>query len=87
VTPGQPPGGPVLQVPLDVLAAEIEFAVAYLRACNPGEDLTGRYRSELARLIADMLAERAGQGLSGMVITAGAEAASSGPGPASAAPA
>ena len=73
-----PPGGPVLQVPLDVLATEIEFAVAYIRACNPGEDLTGPYRSELSRAIGDMLAERAGRGLSGMMIVTGRETGSAG---------
>ena len=84
--PGDQPQGPALQIPLDVLATEIEFAIAYIRACNPGEDLTGPYRSELSQSMAVMLAERAGQGLSGMAIIAapGTVPASA---PASAAPA
>jgi hypothetical protein len=62
--------GRALQVSGDVLAGEIEFAIAYFRACNPGRDLTGEDRAEFARMITGMLFERAEQGLPGMMILA-----------------
>jgi hypothetical protein len=61
--------------PEEALAGEIEFAVTYLLACNP--DLPpsalliarplGR-RAEFCQMIAELLAERAEKGLSGMTL-------------------
>jgi hypothetical protein len=54
-------------VPAGALTGEIEFAIAYTVACNPGRDLLHEPdRRLLAEAIADMLIERAGNGLSGM---------------------
>jgi hypothetical protein len=73
----------VFSCPEDGLAREIELAVTYLAACNPGippsafllpESLGGR-RAEFSRMIAGLLTERAEKGLSGMAL---AEAASHG---------
>jgi hypothetical protein len=64
----------VFTCPEDVLAGEIEFAVTYLAACNPGwpsgllmPEPLGR-RAEFCALVAGMLTERAEAGLSGMTI-------------------
>lgn len=62
-------------IPAAVLADEIEFAIAYIRACNPDRDLTGTDRKLLAAQIVAMLTERAEAGLSGMRIVAGEEIA------------
>lgn len=62
-------------IPAAVLADEIEFAIAYIRACNPARDLTGEDRKLLAAQIVAMLAERAQEGLSGMRIVPGEEIA------------
>jgi hypothetical protein len=57
-------------IPRAALVPEIEFAIAYTRACNPDRDLTGEDdRGLLAAAIVDMLYERAASGLSGMRIT------------------
>jgi hypothetical protein len=53
-------------IPGGALTAEIEFIVAYLRACNPGRDLTGTDRKAFAEQITALLLERADAGLSGM---------------------
>lgn len=55
-------------VPGAALVPEIEFAIAYIRACNPDRDLLGADRELLAAAIAGMLRERAESGLSGMRI-------------------
>lgn len=55
-------------VPRAAVVPEIAFAIAYTRACNPDRDLLGEDRELLAAAIADMLAERAGAGKSGMRI-------------------
>ena len=49
-----------------VLEAEIEFAIAYHRACNPGRDLLGEDRRLFAEAIVWSLFERAEHGMSGM---------------------
>lgn len=67
-TESRGPEGGALGVPRDVLAGEIEFAIAYTVACNPGRDLLGADRKLFAEAIADMLFERAGAGLSRMLI-------------------
>jgi hypothetical protein len=62
--------------PEEVLAGEIDLAVAYLTACNPDIPPSalliarplGR-RAEFCQMIAAMLAERAERGLSGMAIS------------------
>jgi hypothetical protein len=54
-------------IPAAALAGEIEFAIAYTVACNPGRDLLHEPdRALLAEAIVDQLAERAARGLSGM---------------------
>lgn len=54
-------------VPAAALAGEIEFAIAYTVACNPGRDLLHEPdRRLLAEAIVAMLTERAVSGLSGM---------------------
>jgi len=59
--------------PVGALAAEIEFAIAYTVACNPGvisvSAEPGGHREQFADAIAAMLTERAGHGLSGMTLT------------------
>ncbi len=67
-------------IPAAALADEIEFAIAYIRACNPGRDLTGEDRKLLAGQIVAMITERAEQSLSGMRIVAGEEIAGHSPG-------
>jgi len=63
---------PVICVPESELAAEIELAIAYTVACNPGRagellmTPPGGCRAGFAAQIAAMLAERAARGLSGM---------------------
>jgi hypothetical protein len=61
--------------PEKALAAEIEFAIAYIVACNPdrirellGPEEQGGCRPQFAGQIAAMLTERAGTGLSGMTL-------------------
>ena len=58
-------------IPAGSLAAEIEFAIAYTVACNPGRDLLGEDRKAFAEAIVDMITERAGEGVSGMRIVPG----------------
>ena len=59
----------VVTIPLEVLAAEIEFAIAYTAACNPDRvRITQRGRGQFAAQVAAMLSERAGNGLSGMTL-------------------
>jgi hypothetical protein len=56
-------------IPSAALTGEIEFAIAYTVACNPGRDLLHEPdRRLLAEAIVAMLYERAGAGLSGMRI-------------------
>lgn len=63
----------ILSVPEEILAAEIEFAIAYTVACNGDRRYellrsasSGGRRADFACAIAAMLLERAGNGLSGM---------------------
>jgi hypothetical protein len=58
-------------IPSGVLAGELEFAIAYVRACNPDRDLLGADRKLFAQALIDMLFERAGSGQSGMRVTSG----------------
>ena len=60
-------------IPAKYLAAEIEFAIAYTVACNPGRDLLGEDRKAFAEAIVGMITERAGEGVSGMRIVPGEE--------------
>lgn len=61
-----------LTCPEDKLAGEIEFAIAYTVACNPGvislSAEPGGHRKQFAEAIAGMITERAGHGLSGMTL-------------------
>lgn len=57
----------------DVLIGEIEFAIAYCRACNPDRDLLGADRKLFAAAIVAQLLERAEAGLSGMRVIPGTE--------------
>ena len=56
--------------PEEALAAEIEWALTYTMACNPGRGIfASGDRPLFAQAIARMLAERAEKGLSGMAVT------------------
>jgi hypothetical protein len=56
-----------ITIPAGALTGEIEFAIAYTVACNPGRDmLHPPDRRLLAEAITNMLIERAEAGLSGM---------------------
>ena len=55
-------------IPAKALPGELEFAIAYLAACNRNRDLLGEDRKAFAQAIVDLLFERAGEELSGMRI-------------------
>jgi hypothetical protein len=61
----------VITIPAQALAREIEFAIAYTRACNPARDLLAADRELFSRAIAEMIIERANSGLSGMSLDPG----------------
>jgi hypothetical protein len=65
-------------IPAKVLAGELEFAIAYLAACNRNRDLLGEDRKAFAEGIVALLFERAGEELSGMRIVPGERLASQG---------
>jgi hypothetical protein len=51
--------GVTLEYPsTEVLAREIEFAMAYVAACNPGRDVLGQFRRAFSEEMARMLIER-----------------------------
>jgi hypothetical protein len=61
--------------PEEALTTEIEFAITYVNACNPGKRLFNFgtiapevTREEVSAAIAGMLMERAESGLSGMTL-------------------
>lgn len=65
--PEQGTAGPALVIPENALAAEIEFALAYVLACHPPAwRFLVTQRRRMCEEIAAVLAERAAKGLSGM---------------------